>query len=139
MARRTHFFVQTFRAPAPEFQMSWTTDTQWQPRVDIYQNEAEILILVEAAGVREDDLKMYFENNSLVIEGRRERPDVTGDAPCAQGCLQVEIAYGAFHRVLALPRDIDHHNIRAHYENGMLKINVPRRTREAMTVKINVE
>jgi HSP20 family protein len=134
MARRTHFFVQTFRNASPEYGMAWLGETHWQPRVDIYQTEHEILIHVEAAGVREDDLRLHFENGNLVVEGRRDRPAV----PCPQHALQVEISYGEFRRVLPLPRDIDGDNIRAEYSEGLLRITVPRRQRETHNVKINV-
>ena len=115
-------------------QVSWSSAVQWQPRVDVYQTDGEILIHVEAAGVREDDLQLRFENQYLIIEGRREQPD----ASCAQHCLQAEITYGEFRRVLALPRDVDAQSIRARYENGVLQIAVPRRAPENQSVQIRI-
>jgi HSP20 family protein len=135
MARRTQFFVQTFRAPSLEISPAWASEAAWQPRVDVYQTDDEILIHVEAAGLREDDLQLHFEDGQLIIEGRRERPDL----PCPQHCLQVEIAYGAFRRVLALPRDADSGSIRAAYSNGVLQVTAPRRAPEKTNVKISVE
>lgn len=133
MARRTHFFVQTIRT-APDFQTSWTNETSWQPRVDVYLTEAQILIYVEAAGVAEDDLKLHFDGDNLVIEGRRAQPDL----PCPQQCLQVEIDYGAFRKVLALPRNADAASISARYLNGLLQITIPRRTPEARSINITL-
>lgn len=134
MARRTHFFVQTLRTTSPEYAIAWLSDTHWQPRVDVYQTEQEILIHVDVAGVCEDDLRLHFEDGALVIEGHRERPSI----PCPQHSLQVEISYGEFRRTLPLPRDIDVHAIRAEYSDGLLRITVPRREREMHKVKIKV-
>ena len=133
MARRTHFFVQTVRA-TPDYQTSWASETSWQPRVDVYLTDTEILVYVEAAGVSEDDLKLRFDGASLVIEGRREQPDL----PCPQHCLQVEIAYGAFRKVLPLPRDADATGISARYHNGLLQITIPRRTTESRSINITL-
>lgn len=134
MTKRTHFLVQTFRAPASEFRMSWTDNAQWQPRVDIYQTDDEILIHLEAAGLREDGLQLQYENGQLIIEGRRERPEI----PCPQHCLQVEISYGSFRKVLVLPRDVDADAIRANYQNGILQIVAPRKPRPKQNVQISI-
>lgn len=132
MARRTHLFVQTLHAPVADFNMSWADETQWQPRVDVYQTESEILIHVEAAGVNEQELQLHFEDGRLIVEGRRERPDL----PCPQHCLQVEISYGAFRRVIVLPREIESEAIRAAFSNGLLQITVPRRQRRPQNIPI---
>lgn len=133
MARRTHFFVRTFYAPTPEYDVSWASETQWQPRVDVYQADDKILIHVEAPGLLEENLRLHFEDGALVVEGRRERPEL----PCPQHCLQVEISYGSFQRVLPLPRDIDSHNIHAEYSDGILQITVPRRSPQRQSIEIN--
>ena len=133
MARRTHLFVQRLHVPAAEFNLSWADETQWQPRVDVYQTDEEFLLHVEAAGVREQDLQLHFEDGRLVVEGRRERPDL----PCPQHCLQVEISYGAFRRVIALPREIDSESITASFSNGLLQIVVPRRKSSVQNIQIN--
>jgi HSP20 family protein len=102
--------------------------------MDIYQTDDAILIHVEAAGVSEEDLRLHFEEGNLVIEGRRTRPEL----PCPQHCLQVEISYGSFRRVLSLPRDINGQGISAEYSDGLLRVTIPRRTRESHNVKINI-
>lgn len=132
MAKTTHFLIQTFRNP--QFEVSWAGESSWQPRMDIYQTDEEILIHLEAAGVPENSLKLHLENGQLVIEGERQRPPL----PCPQHCVQVEISYGAFRRVLPLPPDAAGNAIRAHYQAGILQITVPRKTRDTQNVKVEI-
>jgi HSP20 family protein len=132
MAKTTHFFIQTF--PLREFEMAWPSESSWQPHVDIYQTDAEILIHVEAAGVPEDALKLHLENGQLIIEGERRQPPL----PCPQHCVQVEISYGAFRRVLPLPADADGNAIQAHYQSGILQIVVPRKSKTQQNVKVEI-
>ena len=132
MAKTTHFLIQTFRSP--QFEMAWTDESSWQPRMDIYQTDSEILIHLEAAGVPQDSLKLHLESGQLVIEGERRRPPL----PCPQHCVQVEISYGAFKRVLPLPPDADGNGIRAHYDAGILQITVPRKSPNQQNVKVEI-
>lgn len=132
MAKTTHFFIQTLRSPS--YEMAWTSEANWQPRVDIYQTDSEILIHIEAAGIKEENLSLHLENGQLVIQGQRERPPL----PCPQHCVQVEISYGTFQRVLPLPADADAQSIRAVYQFGILQISVPRATKTSQNVKVEV-
>lgn len=132
MAKTTHFFIQTLRTPA--FEMAWANESNWQPRVDVYQTEDEVLIHIEAAGIAEENLHLHLENGQLVIQGERERPPM----PCPQHCVQVEISYGAFQRVLPLPVDADAQNIQAVYQSGILRISIPRKTKPAQNVKVEI-
>ena len=132
MAKTTHFFIQTLRAPA--YEMAWGGESSWQPHVDIYQTDAEVLIHVEAAGVREEDLNLHLENGQLMIQGERQQPPL----PCPQHCVQVEISYGTFQRILPLPPDADAQNIRAVYQSGILQISIPRKPQTPQNLRVEI-
>jgi HSP20 family protein len=117
----THL-MQVVRNGDLEIGVTWSTGAFWQPRADISQTADAVLIQVEAPGLDEEHLRLRFEPGQLVIEGRRARP--VCDPP--HRCLQVEIEYGPFRRVLPLPPDIDAEGIQAQYQAGMLSIRVPR-------------
>ena len=132
MAKTTHFFIQTWRNPA--YEAGWDAENNWQPRVDIYQTDSAVLIHVEAAGIAEENLNLHLENGQLVIQGERRQPPL----PCPQHCVQVEISYGAFARVLPLPPDADAQNIRAIYQSGILQITIPRKAKTSQAVKVEI-
>lgn len=97
----------------------------WQPRADVHQSEDEVLIQVEAPGLDEKNLSLHLADDHLIIEGVRHRPG--HESPCR--CLQMEIEFGPFRRVLPLPpaAEIDAAAIEAHLDAGFLTIRVPRR------------
>jgi len=51
----------------------------------------------------------------------------------------MEIQYGPFERSILLPADVDQEQVAVEYDDGLLKITLPRRARQAHTrVRITV-
>jgi HSP20 family protein len=124
MAKQTvTHLLQLVRNGDIEIGVAWSTGAFWQPRADVSQTADAVLVQVEAPGLDEENLRLRFEPGQLIIEGVRPRPGC--DPP--HRCLQVEIEYGPFRRVLPLPPDIDAEGIQARYHAGILSIRVPRR------------
>src|SRR5512137_771484 len=46
----------------------------WRPPTDVYETEDQIIVLIEVAGVSEDDLSVTLFSDLLVVEGSREQP-----------------------------------------------------------------
>lgn len=97
--------------------------TAWQPAVDIYELEDQLLVLVEVPGLNRDDLELHFERGELRIQGVRLRPPL----PAPMRAARVEMFYGAFSRHIPLPDDAQGDHIRATYADGVLQILIPRR------------
>lgn len=98
--------------------------SHWEPAVDVCENDEAYYIIVEAAGVSENDLDIeYHPGGLLVIRGVR-RPPLAGGVQY----LVLEIPYGAFERRIPLPTDIDADGITAEYRSGLLQIRIPKGT-----------
>src|SRR5262245_56090967 len=71
----------------------------WVPNTDVYVSEVGMVIKVELAGMRSEDLQITVEGNRLRISGQRN------DGCRAPKCtfLVMEINYGPFESVLELP------------------------------------
>jgi len=95
----------------------------WFPAVDIYETEKEVMVLVEAAGVRQESLDITLYKDLLRIAGLRE--DESGSRSTRK-FYQMEIAYGAFERVLRLPSAVESDEAAASYKNGLLSITLPK-------------
>ncbi len=99
-----------------------STETYWVPNTDVYVSENGLVVKVELAGMRREDLELVIEGNKVRIAGYR--PD-----GCRSGnkCkfLVMEINYGAFETVIELPKGYDLTQARAAYQNGFLRIDVP--------------
>jgi HSP20 family protein len=93
----------------------------WAPNTDVYQTDDGLVIKVELAGMRSDNLQITVEGNKLRIAG--ERPD--GCRAAKFNFLAMEIYYGPFENVLELPPGYDLTQAKASYLNGFLRIDVP--------------
>jgi HSP20 family protein len=106
----------------------------WEPRADVFEEETRLLVRVEIAGVRGEDIGLHYvpERHALVVRGVRPEPML--DEGVRRAAHQLEIMYGEFSREIALPAvSIDARGIRAQYRNGMLLIMVPKLERVFIT------
>ena len=71
----------------------------WEPPVDMFEDEREILIIVAMPGVTADRVNVRHEPGVLVIRGERQLP-VAGSRLAVR---QLEIPYDAFERRISLP------------------------------------
>jgi HSP20 family protein len=99
----------------------------WAPPINAYRCKECIRICVDLAGVDRSLIDLTVESRRLVIRGRRELPEPTGDEGCAQQLLAMEIDYGPFEREINLPVDVEVEIDKAHAEqrNGLLWIVLP--------------
>lgn len=106
----------------------------WHPPVDMYETPHEVMVLVEAAGIRQEDVELLVDGRTLLIRG--ERPNR------ARGSLQVyhllEIGCGLFERSIELPVPVDPERAEAHYENGFLEISLPK-VDVAVSRRVNIK
>lgn len=96
-------------------------DTHWIPNTDAYVTDSGLVIKVELAGMRREDLELTIEGNRIKISGHR--PDGCRSAKCK--FLVMEINYGPFQSIIELPAGFDLTQARAAYQNGFLRIDVP--------------
>lgn len=96
-------------------------ESHWVPNTDVYVTEDLLVIKVELAGMRKEDLELTVEGNRLTITGHR--PDGCRAPKCK--FLVMEINYGSFQSVIELPPGYDLNLAKAAYQNGFLRIDVP--------------
>lgn len=93
----------------------------WVPNTDVYSTDDGLVIKVELAGMKSENLEITVEGNRLRIAGNR--PDGCRAPKC--NFLVMEISYGPFESVLELPPAYDLTRAKAAYMNGFLRIDVP--------------
>jgi HSP20 family molecular chaperone IbpA len=71
----------------------------WEPPVDVFEDEREIVIVVAMPGVPASRVQVAQEGSALLVRGSRPMPlSASGHA-----VRHLEIPYGAFERRIALP------------------------------------
>jgi HSP20 family protein len=110
-----------YSSSLPEARRETGGQTHWVPNTDVYVVDDGLVVKVELAGMRREDLELAVEGNRLLITGQRP------DGCRAPGCkfLVMEINYGAFECVIEIPAGYDLSQARAAYQNGFLRVDVP--------------
>ena len=95
--------------------------SHWIPNTDVYAADEGLVVKVEIAGMRREDLELAVEGNRLLITG--QRPD--GCRVPGVKFLVMEINYGSFECVIEIPAGYDLCQAKASYQNGFLRVDVP--------------
>ena len=98
-----------------------TDGAYWVPNTDVYTTDEGLVVKMELAGMRSENLQITVEGCRLRISG--QRPD--GCRAAKFNFLAMEINYGPFENVLDLPSGYDLSQAKASYLNGFLRIDVP--------------
>jgi HSP20 family protein len=107
-----------------------------EPPTDVYHTESEIVVLIEVAGMRDEDVEIQLEGRRLIVRG--EKRDRRARQP-GRVYNAMEIQYGPFERTILLPADADHERVSVKYDDGLLQITFPKRAIEAQRkVRITV-
>lgn len=94
----------------------------WNPVVDIYDNEDNIVIKAELPGVSKKDIEIDIKDRVLTLKGERSADNEVKE----DTYYRRERTYGRFERSFTLPANVDPDKIKADYSDGVLKIEVPK-------------
>jgi HSP20 family protein len=107
--------------------------SRWLPRIDVFDRDTNLVIRVEVAGVKPEDVDLTVEDRTLTISGKRS----FGETTETDGYHRREIFSGEFTRTLVLPSGLDPTEISAKADNGIVEVTVPRRP-EVLPRKVKV-
>lgn len=117
----------------------------WQPSVDVHETENGLLVKMELAGTRADDLQVSLSPDDRVLTISGARAEGRADREGRVRCHQLEIYFGPFERSLVLPAGLplDREQISATYRDGFLLVTLPKkkmtkREQETRLIPINV-
>jgi HSP20 family protein len=106
----------------------------FRPRVDVYrtENPTVLHVIAELPGIDPSQVELAINEGVLVITGRRQRQ---GEGRRYE---HIEIDYGPFERQIVIGDRFDPEAAEASYQNGLLTIALPLRTRESGPVRVPV-
>lgn len=122
-SNKVHASFQFVKRPGGVAGRVASSEASWVPNTDVYLTDGALVIKVELAGMRREDLELIVEGNQLRISG--QRPDCCRAPRCK--FLVMEIDYGPFESVIELPPGFDLSRAKAAYQNGFLRVDVPER------------
>ena len=98
------------------------------PAANIKEVENAFHIDLAAPGMKKDDFKIKLDENLLTI--RTEKKDTNEEN--VERYTKREFNYTSFVRSFRLPKDVNHEEIAASYENGILRLSIPKLAEEKM-------
>jgi HSP20 family protein len=120
---------------SPEGPEEALTTTSFAPPVDIYEDEHTITLKMEVPGIDEKDIDVRIENNTLTVHGERKFEKEEKE----ENFRRIERQYGSFTRSFTLPSSVDSGQVSAHYDKGLLKINLAKKAEaKPKQIKVNV-
>jgi HSP20 family protein len=93
------------------------------PSMDIKETDKEIVVETELPGLDEKDISLSVQNGVLTIQGEKKL-DYDEEK---ENYHVMERRYGSFQRSLRLPDTVDDNKIDARFDNGVLKVTLPKR------------
>ena len=98
--------------------------SRFAPSVDAYETEHGYEIEASLPGLRREDIKVEFQQGRLTISGERRAQQNRQDQNRRYHLLESQ--YGSFSRSFQLPDVADAKGIEAHFEDGILRVTVPK-------------
>lgn len=93
------------------------------PAVNIQETNTHFLVEVAAPGFNKNDFKVEVDNNQLIISSKRENANDESGVHFTKR----EFSYSSFKRTFTLPESVKGDKITAKYEDGILKLSLPKR------------
>lgn len=118
-------------APSP----AWKTFSGYTPAAELQEMDDAYQLKLELPGIKKDELDIQVTADSVAISGERKVDNKAEN----KDNVRSEFRYGSFQRVLATPGRINHQNVTADYQDGILVLTLPKAEEEKnKVVKVNL-
>jgi HSP20 family protein len=127
------FFETPFDTPfmglaLPDERFNSKEMTKWMPQTDVSETDKAIKITASLPGMKKEDINIEFdeETRNLKLHGEYTQEKKEED----EKFHSIERHYGKFDRSIRLPRNVDVDNIKANVQDGVLYVEVPKKTEQ---------
>lgn len=120
----------------PQWRSLWQAEGGATLAMDVYETDDALVVSAPVPGIKPEEVEITITGNTLTIKGetKAEEREEKGNF------IRQEVRYGSFQRSLALPVDVQSDKADALFENGMLKLTLPKAEQvKPKSIKINVK
>lgn len=93
----------------------------WAPALDVYEDKENVVVKVEAPGMKKEDFEIALHDGVLSINGERRLEEKEQRA----SGYRAERFEGRFQRSVNLPKAVQVDKVRGAYKDGVLTITLP--------------
>lgn len=131
------YFPNTFSGMLDKFfnENMGSSSMHFNPAVDISEDESSYEIQLSVPGVQKKDFNVELVDGKLTISGERKMEEKKE----GKNYHSVETQYGSFSRSFFVPEDIKVEEINAAYEDGLLKVKLPKKEKKILKAAIEVK
>lgn len=138
LTRRGSLFDEFFRDMSPGYfvQPLHGDPLPSQIKLDVQERAGAFEVQAEIPGVKKEDIQVELDGNMLTLQAevrQEDRQEGEGRA------LRTERYYGSVARTVQLPMEVDEAQAKARYENGVLKLTLPKKADTRSQRRVTVE
>ncbi len=97
--------------------------TRRVPSANVIEQEKEFIIELAVPGMKKQDFNIDMANGQLTISAEKKEEKEEEE----KNFTRREFSYTTFSRSFTLPESINHENIKAQYNEGILRLNLPKK------------
>ena len=129
-------FNNVFDELLNQFPNNWTDSALQNPPVNIHETKDAYHIELSAPGLNKEDFKINVEEGLLTISFEKKEETKSDDYKT----VRREFAQRSFKRSFTVDEKTDVDNIQAKYEQGVLKLHLPKKEQAKVSAKqINIQ
>lgn len=122
LRREMDRFFDDFWTASPTVRNLQHAEATWMPACDVEEGEDHYLLTLDMPGVPKDKIRLEIVDGQFMISGERNQ-ERKGRS---DGAWYSERRHGKFQRNFALPARVDADKIEANYQDGTLRVYVPK-------------
>jgi HSP20 family protein len=120
--------------PGLDLLPSWG-ETAWVPAIELQETATDLILKAELPGMAADDLDVQVSERRVTIAGEHREEKRTEE----RGYFQSELNYGRFQRLIPLPIAVQPDQVKAEFQNGILRLTLPKvPAQQRHTVKVDL-
>lgn len=106
-----------------------------EPKVDIIQNEKDVVIKADVPGVKKEDMQVTVTEDTITFRGEAKSSVETKK----EDVFHSERFYGCYSRTLPLPALVDSSKAKAKFEDGVLTVTIPKAMKPEKGNSVTIE
>ena len=110
--------------------------TPAQIKIDVKESEKTYTVHAEVPGVTKEDIHVSLDGNVVTLRAEVKQQDTQSRD---EKVLRSERYFGAVSRSFQLPVDIDQSQAKAKYDNGVLTLTLPKKTKSGGGQRLNID
>lgn len=105
------------------------------PPVDIYEDGNAFVVEASMPGIDPGNIELSISHGALLIKAASERKTEVDE----KNYYRKEVRHGLVFRKVPLPAPVQEDKADAQYDNGVLKVRLPKRAESTGTIKVEVK